>query len=663
MKKVIMFSAPTWCFGHGVISGEREYLSRITRAVNNLGLDYILVDTSGNEYAYMEDLNFKQTGLTHRDYDVTLHIASHFTEMPFFDTYTMATLWNPLMYLTHAEFVHAHLEQSKYTFEAYESHDDFITPSDYQSQAYIDYIGHDKIHLNDFPVLYTSVSQLNIIEPATKFEKIFYVGTGWETHTPGKASRHGYELSNLSKLNLLDIYGPKHAWKQQSESFNYLGDIAQDGKAIFEKINQSGITLALASAEHIRANIATNRVFEGIASGTVIISNLRGVVYDMFGDNILYVDPLLNDNERLQQITAHYQWIQDNPELAREMVINCQNILREKYCLEVLFKQVWDTIPSRQQALKELREIDNHEQVVDVAYICGSDENAVKSDLQQIMQQNYQNLNIIVFTKQFKSLIEQEFTKHKQHNHQLTVVEQFHDHQEFSLFYRYLKNHDTNPYLTFFTTGTLWKHNHISILICLLAEQPERIMAMAKSSLYIHDLNDYYQYNDLYFNDYQKLYADGQRKYVNLSSMLFERQSFFKLINDNSFGSLDYLSGLYLLMRAIYENKLAMGQYITVSSHKKTVEQYLSLMAWEKILMIKYLFPEHVDIRLIPVGQLAQAEQHNHNPSREDNARNAYVAYKQRWQKKNAVGKIASFFKLRKLRNKYKKARKNNKGG
>lgn len=651
MKKVIMFSATENCFKNGVISGEREYLSRVTRALSNLNIDYILTDTHGNEYKY--DGN-KKTGLCHRDYEIIAQMSNHFSEFPFFDTYSIMALWNPVLYLGHGEVWQTGAGYSKRNFEPYSAYDDFISPSIYQEQTFIDYIGEQTKHLNNFPLYMPSVSQSNIIEPAQKFEKIFYVGIGWESFVPGKPKRHEYELSNLSKLNLLDIYGPRDLWKKRQGNVNYLGEIAQDGTAIFEKINNSGITLALASPEHIRADIATNRVFEGIASGSIVISNIKGAVYEMFGDNLLYIDYTLPDQQRLQQIIDHYQWIQENTDAVRKMVTNAQEILREKYTLEVMFKNIMDNLPTRQYELQQQREALNHEQAIDIVYIPADNENDIKNDIQQICQQNYQNINLIAFTSQYKTLITDEFAKNKQYNHQLNIVEEFNDHREFSLYYRYLKDNSNNPYLTFFTTKTIWKHNHLSILCRTLQDNQNHKMAIAKSSLHEYGQSDIYEYNDIPFHDYKRLYELAQRRYIDLSTMIVERQYFFKTINDNSFGSLDYLSGLALLMFGAYDKQVALSQYITVSIESEKTKYYFKTLSWEQILMVKYIFPVDVNITL---KRFEEEGEDSEEEANEDLARIKYMDYKKQWKNKDLLGKITSFYQLRKLRNIYKKAR------
>lgn len=661
MKKVVMFTVPYWYFFEDSISAERAFLTRLFNALDHLGYDYILTDSSGNVYDLKTN---KKTALTHNDFNVIAHFTHHYSDFPFFDVYSIMPLWNPVIQLTHPEvYIHGvkkidnvHNRSHRY-FQSYKCYDDFTMASDREQRIFNQFIiGQEQVKHDTYLPYMASVSKTSIIEPKQTFEKIFYIGSGWETHVPGKPARHAYELSNLSKLNLLDVYGAKNVWGMHQGAVNYMGEIPPDGKTIFEKINNSGITLALSSDDHLHSNIVTNRIFEGIAAGSVIISNLRGKVYEMFGDNVLYVDATLNNPQRLQQIIAHYQWIQDNPDQARQKVINTQKALAEQYCLEVLFENIMNELPKRQKSLQEKRELNNHSDFIDVLYKPNSDLQTIKSDLQQIIGQNYQKINLIAFTKQEQVLIEEIFNKNKQHQHQLTIVSEFNEHHDWSLLMENWQQQNTNnQYITVFMPGTLWKHNHLSILMRSLSDNPQQNLVIANSASVESGLNNTYKFNDLNFKDCQKLYEDMTRFYVSISAMLIRRPYFEQTITTDISGVLGDLMGIYLLMNAIREQTLIQSQYLTSFNDYELSVDYCKDITWEKRLLIRYLFPDDLYIKV--ASQDAEMEELVDNQERLDDARIEYVKYKNRWKQKNIVGKITSFYKLRKLRDKYKKLR------
>lgn len=655
MKKVLMFSMVEDLFDPTIINGEREYMGRLIQSLQNLQQPYIITDRYGNVYDYQKQ---EFTGQTYRDFDVSVAFCNHYTEFPFVDVHTIMALWNPLSYLCHVESNPMHQDYRKNhspkQFQAFESYDDFITPSPRQSDIFNKFIGQKQVRFNEYPLYLPTVSQSNMMQPAQQFKKIFYVGVSWENLIKGKITRHSYELSNLSNQGLLNIYGPQITWKNQADSVNYMGEIPADGQAIFQTIHDAGITLALASVDHVISDIATNRIFEGIAAGTIVISNIKGHVYDMFGDNILYIDANQNPEQRLQQINDHYNWIQQNTETVSKMVENAQQILRDKYCLEILLNNVISQLPQRQEQLKNSREIstDNAPQI-DLIYVCPSDPKNIENDIVEILKQNYPNLQIHIFTAQHKSLITEIMTNQQQVNYK--IIDQYCDNTNYyNVFeYAYQNNFDLT---SIFTAGSHWKHNFLSILSRLLVDNPEKQVAMAKSGIYNQNVKTRYgvrdicKYNDIAYFDYQKLYEDIDKRLLNISSLLFKISYFKNTMAPTTWAMLGDLPGLYMTMSALYDNKLIVSQYILITTEQSKFEQYLNNLNQDHKLLLSYILPQPITLQNTNTQSSSSDEQ-------QAQIREQYMSYKQTWRKQGLIGKIMGYVKLRKLRNKYKQVR------
>lgn len=655
MKKVLMFTIADWLMDPKVVNGEREYMSRLLKALHNLGMDYIIADSNGNVYDYDKQC---LTGQTHLDFDVQVTFCNHYSELPVLDTYTMMALWNPLIYLVHTDLM-THFKKPKPTrsakfFETYDAYDDWQTPSPKQSDIFQKYIGKDKACFDEYPLYLPSVSKSNILPPADKFEKIFYVGVGWDSFIPGKVARHVHELSSLSDQGLMDVYGPKQFWEERADELNYKGEIPADGETIFSTIRSSGITLALASPEHVDSDIATNRVFEGIASGSIVISNIRGQVYEMFGDNILYVDALRDEEQRLQQILDHHKWIQENTDKVREMVANAQNILAEKYCLEALISNIVNQLDIRKQHLKNARElpIDQHK-TIDVAYVCPDDVEQIHTDLNQILKQNYQNINIHVFSEKHKSLLEN--IKPSNPNHKIIIIEKYFDNAGLNHVFEYLYQQNNLGYVNVFRTGTTWKHNFLSILSKLLVENPDKKVAIARSTINHmgikteYGVRDVYEYNDVRYYDYHEIFKDIHHRFTNISSLLFDLSHFTEALAPTTWSFLDRLSGLYMVMFAIHHNTLIDSQYILSGIHKLQIKYHFENLTKENRLILEYVLPyqprQFVNDEIIPLPTKTIIE---------DYTRNQYMDYKDELKQKGIIGKLAGFFTLREYRSIYK---------
>lgn len=170
---------------------------------------------------------------------------------------------------------------------------------------------------------------------AVEASKVFYCGVNWERGS-GKSGRAQGLLDVLQERGIADFYGPRKLegidpWAGFS---SYRGEIPFDGVSMFETMRQYGAVLAVSSPAHLKSKTASGRVFEGLASGTPVISDRNPHVIEQFGDLVYYFSGD-TEHERADSIQAALNQILANPEEANRRVSQAQQLIAEKYSFEV----------------------------------------------------------------------------------------------------------------------------------------------------------------------------------------------------------------------------------------------------------------------------------------------------------------------------------------
>lgn len=163
-------------------------------------------------------------------------------------------------------------------------------------------------------------------------KKLFYSG-GFLWDSERGSNRFTEVFSKLDSKGYFQVCGPKKKWKHTPNST--VGFIPIDGKALIAAHNTAGVSLIIHTKEHRESGTPTGRIFEAAAANTVIISDRNAFIENNFGDNVLYVD--LNGksaDEIYSQIDKHYNWILNNPQKAKIMANNCNQIFKAKFSLE-----------------------------------------------------------------------------------------------------------------------------------------------------------------------------------------------------------------------------------------------------------------------------------------------------------------------------------------
>ena len=198
-------------------AAEDEVIARITNSCKSLGVEVVLINTTGRLVTSPE------TKITSKDVDFVIHL--HFETPKTYDAFSFVTLWNPLQFY----FDWGYRKFSNNIV----SHDDFLSCDSACADDHVRrQILSDQTHLEPHFNLFHSLST-PICKPSLGNKKLFYVGINWDKLGKGKG-RHQDLLQALDKSGELVIYGPDlfqgvDVW----EGFkSYVGPLPFDGESV-----------------------------------------------------------------------------------------------------------------------------------------------------------------------------------------------------------------------------------------------------------------------------------------------------------------------------------------------------------------------------------------------------------------------------------------------
>jgi hypothetical protein len=320
-------------------AAEDEVIARIVKTCEQLGIEVVLINAAGKL------VESPETRITSKDVDFVIHL--HFETPKTYDAFSFVTLWNPLQFYFDWGY-------RKYSNNII-SHDDFLSCDSVCADDHVRrLITADKTHLAPYFNLFHSLST-PFCAPSLGKKKLFYVGINWDKLGNG-VSRHQDLLQSLDKSGELVIYGPDifqgvKVW----EGFkSYVGPLPFDGESVIHAIDEAGITLVLSSEAHIESELMSNRLFEGLAAGSVIIVDENPFARKHFGDTLLYINTVgVKPEDITSQVRTHIGWINANQEEALEMATKGQQIFKEKFDMALSIKKLYDELPQRKQRLAE----------------------------------------------------------------------------------------------------------------------------------------------------------------------------------------------------------------------------------------------------------------------------------------------------------------------
>ena len=363
-------------------NAEYEVVQRVCQATQNIGKAVYVIDNSG--YILWSSVNGvassrRLISAAHCDFVLSLHFESPRV----YDIFSYTALWNP------PDFYGDHATYQRTTAQL-SSHSDLLScHADIADAHGINILGGlGREPLTPLPTLFHSVPGPYPKPDVSAESRLFYIGINWERIT-GQPGRHQELLKQLDADDLINIYGPKRflgvaPW----EGFeNYCGEIPFDGKSVVDKINKSGICLAFSSEVHQKSGIMSNRLFEGLAAGAVIIANPHPFIEKYFADCVYVVDDRVSPSALADRIRDLVLEIRKDVTAARERAVRGQARFLEKFTLEACLRDLFAGHPSRVAAFNQkMLGADEHEVTVLMNYT-GRDITVIEDMLENLQRQ------------------------------------------------------------------------------------------------------------------------------------------------------------------------------------------------------------------------------------------------------------------------------------
>lgn len=317
-------------------TAEDECIARLKIAASALDIECVEIDAEGRFLA--------APGMTANKASVDFVIHLHYDTPKLYDAFSFVALWNPLKF--YHEWGYARCSRNLTT------HDDFISCSSDAADDHVSrMIRRTNTHLPAKFHLYHSTGDV-IYEPSRGDGKLFYAGINWEAISGGK-SRHQEVLKRLDKTGLMRIYGPTvfsgvRVWAGYE---SYVREVPFDGFSMIDEIAKAGIALVLSSPAHKDSELMSNRLFESIAAGALVICDENPFGKRFFGDSLLYIDSRSPVDQIHADILRHLDWANKFPDLVLEKIAKAQQIFRDKYTLIRNLSDLYVGLDERKQNL------------------------------------------------------------------------------------------------------------------------------------------------------------------------------------------------------------------------------------------------------------------------------------------------------------------------
>jgi hypothetical protein len=319
-------------------TAEDECIARLKLAALALGLECVEVHADGGL------LSAPEVKVSKADVDFVIHL--HYDTPKRYDAFSIVALWNPLKF--YHEWGYTRTSRNLTT------HDDFISCSSDAADDHVARMVRNKAtHLPALFHMYHSTADVTH-PPSLGDGKLFYAGINWEAISGGK-SRHGEVLKRLDPTGLLRIYGPTifqgvRVWEGYA---SYVREVPFDGVSMIDEISKAGIALVLSSQAHKDSELMSNRLFESVSAGALVICDENAFAKKFFGDSLLYIDSRTPIEQLHADIVRHLEWTRTHPQEALAMIARAQAIFREKFTLIRNLGDLYTGLPARKQALSE----------------------------------------------------------------------------------------------------------------------------------------------------------------------------------------------------------------------------------------------------------------------------------------------------------------------
>lgn len=317
-------------------TAEDECIARLKLAALALGVDCVEIHADGGL------ISAPQVKVSKEHVDFVIHL--HYDTPKSYDAFSIVALWNPLRFYHEWGYVRCSRNLT--------THDDFISCS---SNAADDHVARmvrtTSTHLPARFHLYHSTADV-IHAPSLGDGKLFYAGINWEAISGGK-SRHQEVLKRLDKTGLLRIYGPTlfQGVKVWAGYDSYVREVPFDGVSMIDEISKAGVALVLSSQAHKDSELMSNRLFESVAAGALVICDENQFAKRYFGDSLLYIDSRSPVEQIFADITRHLDWAHTHPDQALAMIAKAQDIFRQQFTLIRNLSDLYNGLAERKREL------------------------------------------------------------------------------------------------------------------------------------------------------------------------------------------------------------------------------------------------------------------------------------------------------------------------
>ncbi len=307
---------------------EHENVERLRDAARLIGVELVEVDKFGHI------LGSPNAKISKADVDFVLHL--HFETAKTYDAISVAAMWNPTQFYFDWGF-------KKYWGNQV-SHDIFAYTGSQEIRSLVRAVRGDVV-AEDMPLLNHTLAEPIYAPAARASYQAFYCGINWEKMS-GKKGRHDEVLKALDRAGKLDVYGPEElqgikVW----EGFRgYKGSLPFDGRTVIKRIAQAGACLVFSSDAHKSADIMSNRLFEALAGGAVVIGDEHPFIPKAIGDNYICIPSSLPAEERARLITDALARFEADPAAARELATRAQAHFLNSFHLSAQIANVYESV-------------------------------------------------------------------------------------------------------------------------------------------------------------------------------------------------------------------------------------------------------------------------------------------------------------------------------
>ncbi|MGF9562904.1 hypothetical protein AAIH70_05275 [Neorhizobium sp. BT27B] len=321
-------------------TAEDECIARLKLAAEALGIECIEVHSDGRLISDQDTIVSKQL------VDFVLHL--HFDTPKNYDAFSFVALWNPIKF--YHEWGYFRCSRNLVT------HDDFISCSSSAADDHVNrMIRGTGTHLSPRFHLYHSTPDI-VHRPSLGDGMLAYAGINWDALRGGR-SRHQEMLKQLDTTGLLRIYGPTvfQGVKVWDGYQSYVKEVPFDGVSMIDEISKAGVSLVLSSQAHKDSELMSNRLFESIAAGALVICDENPFAKKYFGDSLLYIDTRGTTEATVAEILTHLDWAKSNPAAALAKIERTQELFREKFSLISNLTDLYSNLDQRKAELLKLQ--------------------------------------------------------------------------------------------------------------------------------------------------------------------------------------------------------------------------------------------------------------------------------------------------------------------